>query len=142
MDNVGVILAIWLFVFLLSGITESNKGEYDYPSPKWLKKIGNPFEGQKKILLSMALLRVCNNIIFIVTVIGHLCRTNAENYWENASVRYIVIMIFLCCISIIFEQIVVIFAKGAKRIGGNIYLICFFLFGSIFMAYMYYKFLN
>ncbi|WP_026668157.1 hypothetical protein [Butyrivibrio sp. AE2005] len=140
MNNCFFVLLIWLFVFLASGITEYSGGGYDYPAPRWLKRLGNPFSTKKEYLLSMALLRVCNNILLVITIVGYFFKHNLKNYWKVAGAKYSIIIIILCCVAIIIEEVFAINIKikrNNKAIGGNIYLICFFSFGCIFMIYMY-----
>ncbi len=99
---------------------------------------------KKEVQLSIALVRVFNNVLFIVSVVGYFFENDRDIYWKLCGAKYILIIIILFLFSIIVEQIFVIYRKKQKRdseIGGNVGAICLFFSFSLFIMYLYYRFL-
>ena len=144
MNNFYFIIIIWGVTYFLIGGEERRGRDYNYLAPDWLKIIGNPLAVTKEVSLSTALVRVWNNLLFVLSVVGYFFENDRDIYWKVSGAKYIAIVIILYNFSIIAEQIFVIHGKSKKRdsnIGGNIFVICFFFMFSLAMMYIYYKFI-
>ena len=71
---------------------------------------------KKEVQLSIALVRVFNNVLFIVSVVGYFFENDRDIYWKLCGAKYILIIIILFLFSIIVEQIFVIYRKNKKEI--------------------------
>jgi len=143
-NNCYFIFIIWgLVYFFSSGINSIDKRN-DYLAPGWLKTLGNPLSARKDVPLSIALLRVCNHIFFIASFVGYFFENDRNIYWKIAGAKYILIIIVAFLFSVIAEEIFVIRRKMQEKdkyICSNLFSICFSFLISLFIMYMYYKFL-
>lgn len=112
--------------------------DYNVKANKFIKILGNPFSIEKEIPLSIALIQICSNIFFILSIIGYFIMRSNDNYWKKSGACYLIGIIVATCVSIIVEQVCVcIKKKHEENIFVNIGVMSmFFIFVVLFMVFI------
>ncbi len=139
MNNFLIISGIWAFVLLITTTTVGIDERYDYPATKLIKKLANPFSEAKDLWLSLGLIRIINNILFLLFVIGYFVVPSKADYWEICKAHYIYLLMISFSISLVIESICV-FIRNRRDFGiglGTLVSIGIFSIMSIVIIYLY-----
>ena len=132
-------MIIWVCVFLITSVRFETDDMYNCMAPRLLKKLGNPLSTKKDITLTLALVRIFNNIFCLMIIVSYFIMPNVNEYWKYFGGHYLFGIIISFGISIIIEEICVSVKKKRdnRNVFGNILIIVFFAAGSLWLLYLY-----